>query len=155
MKSLLEHSEHVRQKGRRWRKIRNIVFLVLLSGLIGWGAIMYYYPYSEGVKSGKLNYVVYQGVAFKTYEGKLILTDNETVENEDGNRSGEFVFSVAKKSIALTLMQSGGKTVELHYKAYFKAPPWRGKSKYVVDEIVGISEEKEIYEKEDVLAVIQ
>ena len=156
MESLLEHTERIRQKGRRWRKIRNIVFLVLLVGLIAWGAILFYCPYSEGTKSGKLDYVVRKGVIFKPYEGKLILKESESTEKEGGSRSGEFVFSVAKKDIAVRLMQSGGKTVELHYKEYFKTPPWRGSSKYVVDEIVGISDEKEIeiYEK-DVLVVIR
>ena len=32
----------------------------------------FYFVFGEGVKSGELNYVVYKGVLFKTYEGKLI-----------------------------------------------------------------------------------
>ena len=34
----------------------------------------FFFVFGEGVKSGELNYVVYKGVLFKTYEGKLIQT---------------------------------------------------------------------------------
>ena len=142
MESLLVKTDIVRQKGRRWRKIRNIIFLVILTGFVSWGGIRYYYPFAEGVKSGKLNYVVYKGLVFKTYEGKLIQSGIRSSE-AGGIQSNEFVFSVAKKDIAEKLMHAGGKTVELHYTEYFGAIPWRGYSRYVVDEIVSISDEKE------------
>ena len=142
MESLLEQTDVVRQKGRYWRRIRNIIFLVFLSGFLIWGGIRYYYPFAEGVKSGKLNYVVYKGLVFKTYEGKLIQTGLRSLES-GGIQSNEFEFSVAKKDIAEKLMHAGGKTVELHYTEYFGAIPWRGYSRYVVDEIVNISDEKE------------
>ena len=142
MESLLEQSDIVRQKGRRWRKIRNIVFLVFFAGFFIWGGIKYYYPFAEGVKSGKLNYVVYKGLVFKTYEGKLIQS-GITPSESGGIQSNEFTFSVAKKDIAEQLMHAGGKTVELRYTEYFGAIPWRGYSRYVVNEIVSISEDKD------------
>jgi hypothetical protein len=142
MESLLEQSDVARRKGRRWRKIRNIIFVVLFSGFVIWGAIRYYYPYAEGVKTGKLNYVVYKGLVFKTYEGKLIQSGIESSGSGD-IQSNEFIFSVAEKDIAEKLMHAGGKTVELHYTEYFGAIPWRGCSRYVVDEIVSITEEPE------------
>lgn len=142
MESLLEQSNVARQKGRRWRKIRNIVFLVLIFVFLIWGGIRYYYPFAEGVKSGKLNYVVYKGLVFKTYEGKLIQSGIKPSE-EGGIQSNEFIFSVSKKEIAEKLMHAGGKTVELHYTEYFRAIPWRGYSRYVVDEIVSIAGDDE------------
>jgi len=145
MESLLEHTDVVRQKGRYWRKIRNIIFLVFFFGLFTWGGIKYYYPFASGVKSGKLNYVVYKGFVFKTYEGKLIQSGIKSSDS-GGIQSNEFVFSVGKKDIAEKLMHAGGKTVELHYTEYFGAIPWRGYSRYVVDKIVSISEEREIPE---------
>ena len=33
-------------------------------------------------------------------------------------------------------MLEGGKTVELHYKEYFGALPWRGFTKFIVDSII-------------------
>jgi hypothetical protein len=139
MESLLEQSNAVRQKGRRWRKIRNTIFFVLIFGFTAWGGIRYYYPFAEGVKSGKLNYVVYKGLIFKTYEGKLIQTGLKS-STSGGIQSNEFVFSVGKKEMAEELMHAGGKTVELHYTEYFAPIPWRGYSRYVVDKIVHISD---------------
>lgn len=148
MESLLEQSDVARQKGRRWRKVRNIIFLVVFFGILIWGGIRYYYPFAEGVKSGKLNYVVYKGLVFKTYEGKLIQSGIKSSE-AGGIQSNEFIFSVAKKDVAEKLMHAGGKTVELHYTEYFGAIPWRGYSRYVVDDIVSISEDREAPEVEE------
>jgi hypothetical protein len=145
MESLLEQTDAARRTGRRWRKIRNLVFLALISVIVIWGAVKYYYPYAEGVKSGKLNYVVYKGFVFKTYEGKLIQPGIKS-SAAGGVQSNEFIFSVAKRDLAEELMRSGGKTVELHYTEYFGAIPWRGYSRYVVDEIISVAEELPIRE---------
>jgi hypothetical protein len=136
MESLLEQTDVVRRKGRKWRKIRNSTFFVFVFGFLIWGGIRYYYPIAEGVKSGELDQVVIKGVIFKTHEGKL-------KSSSDGDiQSNEFEFSVRKKELAEKLKNSaGGKTVELHYTEYFEAIPWRGCSRYVVDKIVNISDE--------------
>jgi len=138
MESLAKMSDTARIKGRRWRKTRNIIVSAILFTLIATGTIYYYYPFAEGVKSGKLNYVVYKGFVFKTYEGKLIQSGIKPSVS-GGIQSNEFEFSVANKQIAEQLMHSGGKTVELHYTEYFGAIPWRGYSRYVVNEIIEIS----------------
>ncbi len=147
MESLLDQTDVARDKGRRWRKIRNVIFSILFFCALIWGAIRYYYPFAEGVKAGKLNYVVYKGVVFKTYEGKLIQSGIKS-STAGGIQSNEFVFSVAKKELAEKLMRAGGKTVELHYTEYFGAIPWRGYSRYVVDEIINISYEENPPERE-------
>ena len=147
MESLLEQSNIARQKGRYWRKIRNIVFLVLFFGFISWGGISYYYPYSKGTKTGKLNRLVIEGLVFKTYEGDLILSGKESAADGDIQLS-EFEFSIAKKKIYDKLNFVGNKTVELKYTEYFKAIPWRGCSRYVVNDIVNIFDEKEPFERE-------
>ncbi|MDR3252651.1 MAG: hypothetical protein LBT35_03700 [Tannerella sp.] len=148
MESLLGQKEVVRRKGRVWRKIRNTIFLVLVLGLGIGGYLRYYYPFASGVKSGKLNYVVYKGFVFKTYEGKLIQSGIKTSAG-GGIQSNEFEFSVSGKEIAEKLMHAGGKTVELHYIEYFASVPWRGYSKYVVNKIESISEDKGDAEKDD------
>ena len=154
MESLLEQTDKIRQKGRRWRKIRNSTFLILFAGFIGWGGISYYYPFAKGIKTGKLNFVVYKGLIFKTYEGKLIQSGfNPSLD--DGLQSYEFEFSIAKKSIAEQLMRAGGKTVEVHYTEYFKAIPWRGYSRFVVDGIVNILDEKDEYIPEDAIGELR
>lgn len=91
----------------------------------------------EGVKSGELNYVVYKGVLFKTYEGKLIQTGIRS-KAAGSIQSYEFEFSVENEALARELMLQGGKTLELHYKEYFGALPWRGFTKFVVDSIITV-----------------
>ncbi len=111
------------------------IFLVLL--LIALGAFVYgryYFVFGEGVKSGELNYVVYKGMIFKTYEGKLIQSG---IRSQGGGiQSYEFEFSVEDEALARELMMQGGQTVELHYKEYFGSLPWRGFTKFIVDSIV-------------------
>lgn len=95
----------------------------------------FYFVFGEGVKSGELNYVVYKGVVFKTYEGKLIQSGIRS-KAAGSIQSYEFEFSVENPELARELMLQGGRTVELHYKEYFGALPWRGFTKFIVDSIV-------------------
>ncbi len=120
-----------------FRRFRNILILVLILGLVVFVGIRYYYPYGEGVKTGQLNFVVYKGIIFKTYEGKLIQTGFRS-SGPGGIQSNEFNFSIADQAIAEQLMRAGGQIVDLHYKEYFGALPWRGYSRYIVDDIINI-----------------
>ena len=43
-------------------------------------------------------------------------------------------------AVADSLMRCSGKTVELHYKEYLGALPWRGMEKYIVDGIISVRE---------------
>ena len=97
----------------------------------------FFFVFGEGVKSGELNYVVYKGVLFKTYEGKLIQTGIRS-KVAGAIQSYEFEFSVENEALARELMLQGGKTLELHYKEYFGALPWRGFTKFVVDSIITV-----------------
>ncbi len=112
------------------------IFIVLL--LVAGGIFVYYrffFVFGEGVKSGELNYVVYKGVVFKTYEGKLIQSGIRS-KTAGSVQSYEFEFSVDDKELARELMLQSGKTLELHYKEYFGALPWRGFTKFIVDSII-------------------
>lgn len=117
------------------RKFWAVVILLLLA--IGAGAFYFrfYFVYGEGVKSGELNYVVKKGLIFKTYEGKLIQSGISS-KAAGSIQSYEFNFSVENKELAERLMLEGGKVVELRYKEYFGALPWRGFTKYIVDSII-------------------
>ena len=102
--------------------------------------IKFYYVFGEGVKAGELNFVVYKGYLWKTYEGRAIQAGFQ--KGAKGStaavQSYEFDFSVADKAIADTLMRCSGRSVQLHYKEYLGALPWRGQQKYVVDRIVSV-----------------
>lgn len=110
-----------------------VIVLALAAALFFY--FRFYFVFGEGVKSGELNYVVYKGVIFKTYEGKLIQSGIRS-KTAGSIQSYEFEFSVENAELARRLMLLGGKTIELHYKEYFGALPWRGFTKFIVDSIV-------------------
>ena len=114
-------------------------WLIILALILAVGAgafyFRFYFVFGEGVKSGELNYVVKKGLIFKTYEGKLIQSGIRS-KAAGSIQSYEFNFSVENKELAERLMLEGGKVVELRYKEYFGALPWRGFTKYIVDSII-------------------
>ena len=117
------------------KKFWVVILLILLA--VGAGAFYFrfYFVFGEGVKSGELNYVVKKGVIFKTYEGKLIQSGIRS-KAAGSIQSYEFEFSVENQRIAERLMLEGGKVVELRYKEYFGALPWRGFTRFIVDSII-------------------
>lgn len=117
------------------KKFWTILAIVLVAVALVFGYFRFYFVFGEGVKSGELNYVVYKGVLFKTYEGKLIQSGIRS-KTAGSIQSYEFEFSVADKRLAEQLMLLGGRNIELHYKEYFGALPWRGFTKFVVDSII-------------------
>jgi len=123
-------------------KVIIVVTTLLVVSALVWGGFHFYYVFGEGVKAGELNFVVYKGYVFKTYEGRLIQAGYNSNNSNSTIQSNEFNFSVRDKKIADTLMRCTGKHVELYYKEYFASLPWRGMSKYVVDSIVSIEDKQ-------------
>jgi hypothetical protein len=71
-----------------------------------------------------------KGYVFKTYEGKIIQSGfRQNIQSIDFN------FSVVSESVANVLLNNAGQEVEVHYKEYLGALPWRGMEKYVVDSV--------------------
>jgi len=114
-----------------------VLITITIAAVAAAAYFRFFFVFGEGVKSGELNYVVYKGVLFKTYEGKLIQTGIRS-KAAGSIQSYEFEFSVENEALARELMLQGGKTLELHYKEYFGALPWRGFTKFVVDSIITV-----------------
>ena len=131
--------DDLKPKKRRNRKGLTLFLGILILALSIFFYFRYYYVFGTGVKSGELNYLVYKGVVFKTYEGKLIQSGFRA-DKPGGLQSNQFDFSVEDDEIAKLLMISSGKNVQLHYKEYFGTLPWRGYTKFIVDSIVTIDE---------------
>lgn len=123
-------------KGKIIGSISGIIVLALAAFIF----FKFYFVFGEGVKAGELNFVVYKGYVFKTYEGRAIQAGfgKGKGTNPGVIQSYEFDFSITDEAIADSLMRCGGKTVELHYKEYLGTLPWRGKQKYIVDRIVSV-----------------
>ena len=123
-------------------KILGIATAIIVLGLAGFIFFKFYFVFGEGVKAGELNFVVYKGYVFKTYEGRAIQAGFGKGKgvNAGAIQSYEFDFSITDEAVADSLMRCGGKTVELHYKEYLGTLPWRGKQKYIVDKIISVRE---------------
>lgn len=111
-----------------------LLLLLVLSGFIWY---KFFYVFGEGVKSGYLNYAVYKGNVFKTYEGKLI-QQGFGGGKAGGLQSYEFEFSIENEAVFKELEANSGKYFDLHYKEYHGAIPWRGNTVYVVDKVVSM-----------------
>lgn len=133
---MCKNSKYMKLKG----KIITSVTLLLLAAAALFVYIKFYYVFGEGVKAGELNFVVYKGYLWKTYEGRAIQAGFQKGSKgaTTAVQSYEFDFSVADKAIADTLMRCSGRNVQLHYKEYLGALPWRGQQKYIVDRIVSV-----------------
>lgn len=119
------------------KKILWIFVAVVVVALGLFLSVRYYWVFGDGVKAGTLNYVVRKGYVFKTYEGELILTGLKSMA-PNSMQSNEFLFSVDNADVAKKLELASGSLVQLHYREYNGAIPWRGYSKFVVDSIVSI-----------------
>ena len=132
MASLEQNAERNKSSAKKIITIVLISIVVIAFAIFWWN---YLFVFGEGVKSGQLNYVVKKGNFFKTYEGKLIQSGFRSQET-GSIQSYEFEFSVADDSLANVLMNNSGNYYDLHYKEYKHTLPWRGYSRYIVDEIV-------------------
>ncbi|WP_343669788.1 hypothetical protein [Chitinophaga sp.] len=112
------------------------VVVLLIAGVVGY---RYYFVFGRGVKAGELNYFVEKGYVFKTYEGRLIQSGYRS-RQPGALQSNEFRFSVTSDKVAEQLMRSSGKFVELHYKEYLGALPWRGFSNFIVDSVLSVKD---------------
>jgi len=119
------------------KKIVGIIVGVVLLGIAIWFYFRYERPFGEGVKAGTLNYVVYKGYLWKTYEGEVILAGFQNKPNSS-LQSNEFTFSIDNEAVAKKLELASGKEVQLHYREYIGTLPWRGNSKFIVDSVVSI-----------------
>ena len=123
------------------KKIIGIITAVLVIALAATVYFKFYFVFGEGVKAGELNFVVYKGYLFKTYEGRAIQAGFAKGNKGTASvvQSYEFDFSITDETVADSLMRCSGKTVELHYKEYLGALPWRGQQKYIVDRIIAVN----------------
>jgi hypothetical protein len=118
------------------------ILILVLAGFIYW---KFYFVYAEGTKAGQLNTFQEKGFLFKTNEGKIIQSGFQA-----NVKSNEFSFSVTDQKVAEILSKNSGREVNLHYKRYLGALPWRGLQSYIVDsvlEVRGVVEESMIKPK--------
>ena len=112
------------------KKVFRNVIIILILGLGIFFYFRFFWVFGTGTKAGTLNTFMKKGYMFKTYEGKIIQSGfRQNIQSIDFN------FSVQSESVADVLLNNAGKEVEVHYKEYLGALPWRGMEKYVVDSV--------------------
>ncbi len=112
--------------------------VLILAGFV-W--FRFFFVFGDGVKAGELNQFTYKGYIWKTYEGRLIQAGfRGSPKNVNGASIESYIFdfSVVDEEVADELMRLSGKNVELHYKEYKGALPWRGMQKHIVDKVVSV-----------------
>ena len=115
------------------KKFTTWLSVILVLALAGFVYFKFYFPVaSDAIKSGELNYVMYKGYIWKTYEGKLIQAGFRSKDGNTGVQSNEFDFSVVDETVAQELMRYSGKIVSLRYKQYNGSLPWRGMQRNIV-----------------------
>ena len=119
------------------KRFVGILIGVVFVALVLFFVTRYYWVFAYGYRAGTLNYVVYKGYIWKTYEGELIQTGVKS-KTPGSLQSNQFEFSISDENVARRLELASGKEVQLHYKEYIGAVPWRGYSKFIVDSIVSI-----------------
>lgn len=136
--------------------MRKLVFLIALLVLLSATGYVYWYYYNvyeAGKKEGILYGFSIKGSMFKTYEG-VILQPGLRPARTGGLNTNEFHFSVVDPAIADSLDKCNGMQVELHYKRYRRALPWRGdnynnenkdKGQYIVDRIESVKKAENPY----------
>ncbi|MCQ2149116.1 MAG: hypothetical protein MJY45_01985 [Bacteroidales bacterium] len=120
-------------------KIKLAVCSAVFVFLAGFVFFRFYFVFGEGVKAGELNQFMLKGWLWKTYEGRIIQSGFKSGGNTGGIHSNEFNFSVVDKAVADSLMGCSGKFVELEYKEYRGALPWRGMEKKIVTGIRSVT----------------
>jgi hypothetical protein len=108
------------------------VLLLLVGGVIFWWKFYYNYG-DDGQRTGLLQKFSHKGNVFKTWEGELVLSSVSSTANV-AMASEKFLFCVENDSIAKLLQVLDGKRVKVHYLEKNGTLPWRGDSRYIVDE---------------------
>lgn len=131
-----EEPEKPRHKHSRWKRVLVWmgVLCVVVLGVAFW--LRYENPYATDCRvSGYVTNVEKRGLVFKTYEADVVseqaLTDTTRVYSHNLSFSVENPEMVRR----LQAMQGTGKPVQIVYRKYYGTLPWRGASKYVIEQV--------------------
>ncbi len=104
-----------------------IIFLIVLMAGIYYAGV-YYFTYSEGVRSGELIKFSKKGLAIKTWEGEIS-------QGISGAQIFSFSVEDKHKSVVYDLKELQGKFVKVHYIERYKTFFWLGDTRYFVTKV--------------------
>ncbi len=119
---------------RKTKKFFRWIIAILVIVLAVFVYLKYFYTYSEGYRAGLLQKFSNKGLAFKTYEGELILSSVASTR-DIALASEKFLFTMINKDLVRQFDTLQGQNVIVHYIQKGGAVFWRGDSKYLVDSV--------------------
>ncbi len=132
-------------KPTHWRRrLWTLIILLILAG-IAYTAFVLWFPYSNGDRTGVVRKLSEKGIAFKTWEGELLLPGASISPSDPTQTSNQtlggtiWLFSVEKGDDAvvkaLKEAEAKGSRVTLHYKQFLKQFDWRGETPYFITSV--------------------
>ncbi len=110
------------------RKFLFILITVVVLGIAGYFAFVYYVPFSEGYRSGELIKFSRKGVLAKTWEGEIS-------QGISGAQIFEFSVEDSKQEVIQTLKDLQGKYVKVTYTERYATFFWLGDTKYFIIDV--------------------
>ena len=89
---------------KRKTKIISISIACIIAVAAIFVYVRYFYVFGEGIKAGNLNYLVYKGYVFKTYEG-ILIQEGFKSQIQGTIQNNEFRFSVADRQQRTATLQ--------------------------------------------------
>jgi len=111
------------------KKILFILITVLILGVAGYLAFIYYVPFSEGYRSGELIKFSNKGVLAKTWEGEIS-------QGISGAQIFKFSVQDSETEVINKLKNFQGKYVKVTYKERYATFFWLGDTKYFIIDVV-------------------
>jgi hypothetical protein len=141
--SIQEYQDRAKNEVASWHLMRKLFWLIgiVFIGFIIYAALIVYYPYSEGMRTGVLQKLSHKGYVIKTWEGELqmrgIMTGQDPNQMNMGGNIWQFSVGRGEEAViqALQTAEARGARVTLHYTQYSKQFNWRGETVYFVDKV--------------------
>lgn len=110
------------------KKFLLIAVTVVLLGIVGYFAFVYYVPYSEGVRAGELIKISRKGVVVKTWEGQIS-------QGISGAQIFSFSVEGSKPEVIEKLKEFQGRYVKVDYIERYTTFFWWGDTKYFITSV--------------------
>ena len=138
-----EYQDRAKNEVSSWHLMRKFLWIVAIAilGFIIFAAVIVYYPYSDGTRTGVLQKLSHKGYVIKTWEGELqmrgIMTPQDASSMNLGGNIWPFSVGRGEEDVikALQAAEAKGSRVTLHYIQYSRQFNWRGETVYFVDKV--------------------
>ena len=134
----MEQESFIKKTARTTMKIVKRILIIALALGIATLAFLYFGVYERGVMAGKVLRITEKGMVFKTYEGKLNLESFGALKGTSPIAE-TFDFSVESDQAEiikqLQEVSLSGERVNLHFVKRYTQFPWRGETKYFIEEV--------------------